>query len=72
MGTNVQIGLRWLILSPLRTLIAKERALTGWLNHMLEKQRGRKTLREMQDWQLQDIGIERDRADEEAFRRFWL
>jgi uncharacterized protein YjiS (DUF1127 family) len=46
-------------------------SLARWIDHLLERRRGRLALLEMTDDQLKDIGISRCDAHREGIRRFW-
>lgn len=46
-------------------------SLVKWIDHLLERRRGRLALLEMTDDQLKDIGISRCDAHREGIRRLW-
>ena len=54
-----------------RRLVRLVRSLARWIDHLLERRRGRLALLEMTDDQLKDIGISRCDAHSEGIRRFW-
>ena len=52
-------------------LVRVIRSLARWIDHLLERRRGRLALLEMTDDQLKDVGLSRCDAHREGIRRFW-
>ncbi|MEI9410187.1 DUF1127 domain-containing protein [Mesorhizobium salmacidum] len=52
-------------------LVQVVRSLANWIDHLLERLRGRLALLEMTDDQLKDIGISRCDAHREGIKPLW-
>ncbi|MEI9425202.1 DUF1127 domain-containing protein [Mesorhizobium sp. Cs1299R1N1] len=52
-------------------LVQVVRSLAKWIDHLLERRRGRLALLEMTDDQLKDIGISRCDAHREGIKPLW-
>ena len=52
-------------------LIPSTRAILAWVLRCAERSTQRRTLAQMTDWQLRDIGISRAEADAEAGKWCW-
>ncbi len=52
-------------------LIPSTRAILAWVLRCAERSAQRRTLAQMTDWQLRDIGISRAEADGEAGKWCW-
>ncbi len=55
----------------LEGLIAPTRGILAWVARCAERAAQRRTLAQLTDWQLQDIGISRGEADAEAGKWRW-
>ncbi|MBZ9705574.1 DUF1127 domain-containing protein [Mesorhizobium sp. ESP7-2] len=52
-------------------LVRVVKSLAKWIDHLLERRRGRLALLEMTDDQLKDIGLSRCDAHREGIKRLW-
>jgi len=55
----------------LESLIAPTRGILAWAARCAERAAQRRTLAQLTDWQLRDIGISRAEADAEAGKWRW-